>query len=227
MIIYIFANYFASQSIKMEAKDQMKEVNQVLDRLTKFRHFNGWAAVAAGIMGIIGFVFISFVANFPIIIPSDFTWLNGKMIMMLVLSFAGLMMITGIICAAIIVFSLPSDLTRYGWNNLRKLVGTLILYILAGSATAWVLLHGLLHGIPYGPMAIKFMPAMMCLLYGLALLHISIFSEPILKKLGLFIFVCGIAGTIFAPYSWLLWLAAFGFGHLITGYVLIRDKNLE
>lgn len=208
----------------MNPQEQLKEVQTVLDRLTKFRYINGWAAVVAGILAIIGFGVISYFFRFhPLHMETTIQEQDGIGWNLMII-FGYLLICTGVICGLIVLVTLPRDLSRHGFNNLIRLIGTLSLYIIGGGMVAFRIL------LPEKPIMIEhllLMPAFMCILYGLALMHISQFSDQVLKYAGLFIFICGIAATISLPYSWLLWVVAFGGGHIVVGFFMIRKKKSE
>ncbi len=207
----------------MDAKDQIREVNAVLDKLTRFRHLNGWAAVAAGVIAILGFFSINVLFRFkPLDMEYYFEKVHVGIGWNLVIFFGVLLLVTGIICGAIVLFSLPKNLTAPAFKNLIRLVGTLSLYIIGGGLVAFRILE---------PDSTNFtnimlMPTLMSILYGLALMHVSYFSENILKYVGIYIFICGCIAAFIPNYSWLLWVIAFGGGHIVAGILMIRKKNL-
>jgi hypothetical protein len=208
----------------MEAKDQLKEVQSVIDRLTRFRHINGWAVLAAGIIATIGFIAISLVFHLnPLKMKMNYHDEFLPLGFGLSLAFFAMLLLTGIICGVIVLLSLPKDLTRHGWRNLVRLVGTLSLYLLGGAVIAYRILEP-----AWGDFNnILIMPAFMCLLYGLGLLHISYFSDGIFKYSGIYIFACGCVAALIPSYSWLIWLLAFGLGHVFTGLIMIKNRAVE
>lgn len=208
----------------MDAKEQLMEVQSVLDRLTKFRHLNGWAAVAAGCLSILAYFAINIQYHVPFFKdsgnPSIHISLNETLQYIFILG--GLLLVSILVCGSIILISLPKDLTPTAWRNLAKLIAVYGAYIISGIAVLFASFQGSEH-ITLG--MLRSIPAMMCIFYGLAQLHAANFSLPALKVLGFMMLACGFAGALLPLYSWFLWALAFGLGHIITGLLVIRNHK--
>lgn len=209
----------------MDPQKQFQEVQGILDRLTKFRHINGWAAVAAGVLSIFAFASMNILYHIPwitddgsahMIIPTQRMYGYAAMLL-------GLLVTSVIICGLIIISSLPKDLTRTAWRNLAKLILVYGIYIVSGALVLYTIIRpaeqitlGMLRGIP----------AMMCIFYGLAQLHAAHFSLPALKTLGFIMLICGFMGCLFPLQAWFIWAIAFGLGHIATGFMVINARSI-
>jgi hypothetical protein len=208
----------------MDPKEQLLEVQHVLDRLTRFRHLNGWAAVAAGILSIIAYVAINLNFHVPWIkdIVKPEIPISLDAILEYTIYLGSLLVVAVVVCGAIVLISLPNDLTKMAWKNLIKLIAIYAMYIICGG----VLLFGLIFNLNTITIGfLQFIPPMMCIFYGMAQLHAAYVSLPALKYLGIWMIICGLAGSIFPAYAWFLWLLAFGFGHIVIGLYVVRDRN--
>ncbi len=208
----------------MNPEEQLKEVQSVLDRLTKFRYVNGWAAVVAGLLCTIAYFFVCTKYSVPFVVDS----MDANQIVSFhnLISYAiilgGLLVISAVACGAIILLSLPQDLTGAAWRNLIRLIGLYAIYVIAGAAVLWSVLSNS-RDIDLG--ILRTVPPMMCIFYGLAQLHASQISLPALKYLGLWLLICGGIGSIQPQIGWFFWLIGFGVGHIITGlYIVNRNK---
>ena len=133
-----------------------------------------------------------------------------------------LLVIALVVCGAIVLVSLPKDLTGAGWRNLMRLTAIFSIYIVGGFAALWAIFSGA-ESITVG--MLRGIPPMMCIFYGLAQLHASYISLPVLKYLGIWLIICGIAGAFLPDFAWLLWAIGFGLGHIAIGIVVLRNKQ--
>ncbi|MBS3914982.1 MAG: hypothetical protein KG003_10810 [Bacteroidetes bacterium] len=209
----------------MEPVEQIIEVQSVLDRLTRFRHLNGWAAVVAGILSLIAYAALGIFYDTPWLVDhaDPNAIVTSASVWQFIVAIVALFVIAAVVCGSIILMSLPKDLTKYAWRNLLRLIGTYALYILTGGFIAFNLLFQATEptmGI------LQFIPPLMCMMYGLAQFHASHVSLPSLKFLGVWILLCGIIGMLVPSLGWFFWMVGFGPGHILMGiYVLIRSGN--
>lgn len=205
----------------MNPQEQFKEVQSIVDRLTRFRHINGWAAVAAGILSLIAFAYINYTYQIPWLVDNTD---SGNVVSKAELThyfmvIGGLLITASIICGIIILSSLPKDLTQAALRNLLKLGAFFALYIVSGFAILWAVISGS-ETITIG--LLRSVPPMMCILYGLAHIQASHISLPALKYLGFACFFCGLVGAILPMFAWPLWAVGFGIGHIVLGFYLVK-----
>jgi hypothetical protein len=210
----------------MEPAEQLKEVHLVLDRLTRFRYINGWAAVAAGILSITAYMVIGIYYHVPWVLDSGGFWqhITQDMLMEYTVSIGVLLVAATVICGSIILFSLPGDLTGYALRNLLKLVAIFALYIICGGA----LVFSMLRAAAYVNLGfLRVIPPMMCIFYGMAQLHAAYVSLPALKYLGIAMISAGLLGCAIPDLGWFLWGIAFGPGHIAIGLYVVNKKRVE
>lgn len=222
--ITLFSNYFVFQSTEMNANEQLREVRDVLDRLTRFRYLNGWAAVAAGVVSIIAYAAINLFFNIPWVVDSGNAETEVPLSEILgYCAFLGtLLLVATLICGSIVIISLPRDLTGTAMRNLLKLIGVFGVYILCGAAVLWAVIQGS-ETVTLG--LLRSIPPMMCIFYGLAQFHAAHFSLHTLRILGIIMLLCGFTGVFFPLLGWFTWAVAFGPGHIVTGIVVLKNRE--
>ena len=67
---------------------------------------------------------------------------------------------------------------------------------------------------------IGYIPAMMLIFYGFALVHASKFSLDTIKNLGYLEIVAGLVAAAFTQYGMWCWLSGFGVLHIIYGFII-------
>ena len=67
---------------------------------------------------------------------------------------------------------------------------------------------------------IEYIPAMMLIFYGFALVHASKFSLDTIKNLGYLEIIAGLIATAFTQYGMWCWVIGFGVLHIIYGFII-------
>ena len=67
---------------------------------------------------------------------------------------------------------------------------------------------------------IEYIPAMMLIFYGFALVHASKFSLDTIKNLGYLEIIAGLVATAFTQYGMWCWVIGFGVLHIIYGFII-------
>lgn len=205
----------------MEPKEQLQEVSRVLETISRFRHINGWAAIAAGVLSLVAYSYISIQFHVPVFWDgnSGATLVPRAELIQYLLIMGALLVAATAIGGGIILFTIPKDMNQAAWRNFIKLIILFGLYIGAGMLVLYAVLNqSSLITIDL----LRAVPPMMCIFYALALMHASQTSVGTLKYLGAGMFLCGAIGVFVPALGWPAWAVGFGIMHIISGIYLLK-----
>lgn len=214
----------------MENKEKQLEVltgiRALMERSSKFVSFSGMSLISAGIIAIVGSVFVSLYLNL------GFFEQDLSIIQTGVRTNANSEIITYLIITALIIFAFSlvaalhfsSKKARRQdiifWDNMAKRVFlNLFIFLFTGGIFCIIIIY---YGIYF-----LIVPSML-IFYGLALVNVSKFTMNEIAQLGIFEILLGIVASIIIVYPLLMWLIGFGVLHLIYGgYVYLKYERVK
>jgi hypothetical protein len=175
----------------------IQEIKNMMERSTKFSSISGKAGIVVGILAVIVFAGIKWF---------DVTSVASLFVVMLVT----LMVALSIGLYLSIVKANKEGAAIFDTTAKRFLVQLFIPLFVGGMLCLIFACQN----------QIEYIPAMMLIFYGFALVHASKFSLDTIKNLGYLELIIGLFAAAFTTYGMWCWAIGFGLLHVIYGFII-------
>lgn len=175
----------------------IQEIKTMMERSTKFSSISGKAGIVVGILAVIVFAGIHWF---------DVTSVTSMFVVMV----GTLLVALSIGLYLSIAKAKKEGAAIFDTTAKRFLVQFFIPLFVGGILCLIFACHN----------QVGFIPAMMLIFYGFALVHASKFSLDTIKNLGYLEIVAGLIAATFTQYGMWCWVFGFGVLHIIYGFII-------
>lgn len=184
-------------SQEKEHLQAIQEIKTMMERSTKFSSISGKAGIVVGILAVIVFAGIH--------------WFDVTSVTSMFVVMVGTLVVALSIGLYLSIAKAKKEGTAiFNTTAKRFLVQFFIPLIVGGILCLIFACHN----------QVGFIPAMMLIFYGFALVHASKFSLDTIKNLGYLEIVAGLIAATFTQYGMWCWVFGFGVLHIIYGFII-------
>jgi hypothetical protein len=184
-------------SQEKEHLQAIQEIKTMMERSTRFSSISGKAGIVVGILAVIVFAGIH--------------WFDVTSVTSMFVVMVGTLVVALSIGLYLSIAKAKKEGTAiFDTTAKRFLVQFFIPLIVGGILCLIFACHN----------QVGFIPAMMLIFYGFALVHASKFSLDTIKNLGYLEIVAGLIAATFTQYSMWCWVIGFGILHIIYGFII-------
>lgn len=194
--------------------NDIKEIKDIMNRSSRFLSLSGWSGISVGVVaGIAAYLAYELIFKGHALLQFKAVSLSELQLQNLLLLAIG-----ALVVSIALVFILTTRETRKRnqkiWDTTSKrILLNLAIPLFTGGILCLIFLS---HGF------IGLLPGMSMVFYGLALIHVSKFTLPEIRSLGIYEVILGILAFQFVEYALIAWTIGFGLLHIIYGIVVTR-----
>jgi hypothetical protein len=199
------------EDIKEHLKD-IQEIRAMMERNSKFLSLSGLSGVSAGVVALVGVIAAWWYLGQSIDYVSTPAERSVSHLYRFLAMDAALVMLFAVGLATLFSVRMARKKNLPLWTPTSKLLLlNLLIPLVAGGAFCLILLWH--HDI-------QFIPAVMLLFYGMALLNASKFTVPEMRWLAISELILGLGCAIWVRHSLIFWALGFGIAHMAYGTVM-------
>lgn len=195
----------------MEAKDYLKDIQDIKEMMSKSTQFislSGLAGILAGIYALIG----AYIVNQLIDNHSSYYVTLESRTFKLILLTAVIVLVLSIVSAYILTAQKAKKQNEKVWNaSSKRLLANFSIPLITGGILILLLLKNGSYGL-IAPMTLIF--------YGLACVNASKYTFRDIKYLGITEIILGLFAVQFSGYVLVFWILGFGVCHILYGSIM-------
>lgn len=184
-------------SQEKEHLQAIQDIKTMMERSTKFSSISGKAGIVVGMLAVIVFAGIK--------------WFDVTTVASLFVVMVGTLMIALSIGLYLSIAKAKKEGAAIFDTTAKRFLVQFFIPLFVG---------GILCLIFACQNQIGYIPAMMLIFYGFALVHASKFSLDTIKNLGYLEIVAGLVAAAFTQYGMWCWVIGFGVLHIIYGFII-------
>ena len=184
-------------SQEKEHLQAIQDIKTMMERSTKFSSISGKAGIVVGMLAVIVFAGIK--------------WFDVTTVASLFVVMVGTLMLALSIGLYLSIAKAKKEGTAIFDTTAKRFLVQFFIPLFVG---------GILCLIFACQNQIGYIPAMMLIFYGFALVHASKFSLDTIKSLGYLEIIAGLIAAAFAQYGMWCWVIGFGVLHIIYGFII-------
>lgn len=192
----------------------LSEIRSLMERSSSFMSLSGLSGVISGLLGIMAFFYVQTKLDLFYKMPLGFIYTDGmkKETITHVILVAVVLLI---VVFAEVIYLTTRKAKKKGlpvWDiSAKRMLINLFIPLVTGGVLCLILVY---HD------AFKWIPSMMLLFYGLALLNTSKYTLPDIRYLGISELFIGLLAAFWLDYGLWLWAAGFGLMNIFYGIVM-------
>ena len=175
----------------------IQEIKTMMERSTKFSSISGKAGIVVGLLAVIVFAGIH--------------WFDVKSVTSMFVVMVGTLLVALSIGLYLSIAKAKKEGAAIFDTTAKRFLVQFFIPLFVG---------GILCLIFACQNQIGYIPAMMLIFYGFALVHASKFSLDTIKNLGYLEIVAGLIAATFTQYGMWCWVFGFGVLHIIYGFII-------
>ncbi len=184
-------------SQEKEHLQAIQDIKKMMERSTKFSSISGKAGIVVGMLAVIVFAGIK--------------WFDVTTVASLSVVMVGTLMIALSIGLYLSIAKAKKEGAAIFDTTAKRFLVQFFIPLFVG---------GILCLIFACQNQILYIPAMMLIFYGFALVHASKFSLDTIKSLGYLEIIAGLIAAAFTQYGMWFWVIGFGVLHIIYGFII-------
>lgn len=184
-------------SQEKEHLQAIQDIKTMMERSTKFSSISGKAGIVVGMLAVIVFAGIK--------------WYDVTSVSSLFVVMVGTLMVALFIGLYLSIAKANKEGAAIFDTTAKRFLVQFFIPLFVG---------GMLCLIFACQNQIEYIPAMMLIFYGFALVHASKFSLDTIKNLGYLEIIAGLIATAFTQYGMWCWVIGFGVLHIIYGFII-------
>jgi hypothetical protein len=184
-------------SQEKEHLQAIQDIKTMMERSTKFSSISGKAGIVVGMLAVIVFAGIK--------------WYDVTSVSSLFVVMVGTLMVALFIGLYLSIAKANKEGAAIFDTTAKRFLVQFFIPLFVG---------GMLCLIFACQNQIEYIPAMMLIFYGFALVHASKFSLDTIKNLGYLEIIAGLVATAFTQYGMWCWVIGFGVLHIIYGFII-------
>lgn len=175
----------------------IQEIKNMMERSTKFSSISGMAGMVVGVLAIIVF--------------GGITWFDVTAIYPLFVIMVGTLIIAMSIGLKLSIEKAKKEGAPIFDTTAKRFLVHFFTPLIVGGILCLIFAY---HG------DYTYIPSIMLIFYGFALLHASKFSLDTIKNLGYLELIIGLFAAAFTTYGMWCWVFGFGLLHIIYGFII-------
>lgn len=184
-------------SQEKEHLQAIQDIKTMMERSTKFSSISGKAGIVVGVLAVIVFAGIN--------------WFEVSSVASLFVVMVGTLIVALIIGLYLSIAKAKKEGAAIFDTTAKRFLIQFFIPLFVG---------GILCLIFACQNQIGYIPAMMLIFYGFALVHASKFSLDTIKNLGYLELIIGLLAAAFTTYGMWCWVIGFGLLHVIYGFII-------
>lgn len=202
---------------KQEQLDNLLDIKMLMERSSRFSSLSGISGISAGIIAILGCIYVAFQLNLPIYsqAPNIMHWSDTpqeKTTIKFLISTGFIVFILALAAFLFLAnFKAKKQNAKLFDNAGRKFLSNFFLFLISGGLFSIVLFY-------YG-FYLLIVPSLL-IFYGLALINIGKFSYNTIRNLGIIEVILGFILCLMPVYALLFFFLGFGVLHIICGLIV-------
>jgi hypothetical protein len=184
-------------SQEKEHLQAIQDIKTMMERSTRFSSISGKAGIVVGILAVIVFAGIK--------------WFNVTSVASLFVVMVGTLILALSIGLYLSIAKAKKEGAAIFDTTAKRFLVQFFIPLIVGGILCLIFAY---HG------DYTYIPSIMLIFYGFALLHASKFSLDTIKNLGYLELIIGLLAAAFTTYGMWFWVIGFGLLHVIYGFII-------
>lgn len=184
-------------SSKKEHLQAIQDIKSMMERSTKFSSISGKAGIVVGILAVIVFTGIK--------------WFDVTSVALLFVVMIGTLMVAISIGLYLSIAKAKKEGAAIFDTTAKRFLVQFFIPLFVGGILCLIFAY---------QNQIGYIPAMMLIFYGFALVHASKFSLDTIKNLGYLEIITGLFAATYTQYGMFCWAFGFGVLHIVYGFII-------
>ncbi len=198
----------------MDYKDQISEIQRLIQRRTYFVGISGWSGIIAGTLALLGALYGYYLKKQFRSGSEDWDGLIVEIVVV-----AGIILVLSVSAAFLLSYRSAQKQNLSIWTHASKaLILNAGLMLLIGGILAIIMLY---KGYPFNILA----PAITLTFYGISCFVAAYHTFSSVRYLGIGCILLGLIAFVFPSYSLPIWALGFGVFHIIYGVLHLKSQT--